>query len=283
MAKWMVVADQEDARELGEFLARSIPGEWHEERRDPAVRYALGSTIDEENKPQVAWVMADALAAFLVDVHPLPWLKVLFGRRYRGFQPQDAETILSTAVRDLHLDDEHNRDRRELAATLLAGFLSENDVVVLDGVRTFLLPEIRQEFEDALDQAVDQFLLEEEYQEFVALLRQFVAQAPGRIPTIHICRDGANFHFEDDQGQRVGDEIVQELMEGIAAAEGTPDDIMVSALITLAPYAVVIHQYQERMEHEAMRTIEAVFEGRVTFCGGCRRCRRQLTDHRQTF
>lgn len=279
MAEWVLLTQQDDyVVGLGEFLARSVPGEWQVGTDGSLEWYAFRCTLDSQQSS--AWLIAQAVADYLLNVADEPWLRQMLHRRYQRLSEVDEQTLIQGVVHDLHSDPEHNRDRVELAATLIVTFLEEHDVLVFDGVRTFLLPEIRQEFEETLDQAVDHFFIEQEYREFVGLLRAFVSNANGRWDLVHVWMDSHPFHFEDGEGQRVGEDIVSDLAMG-AVQEGTQDDLLVSALITLAPRRVVVHR--GRLQREALRTIQAVFEERVSFCRDCARCRRDLTDRRLLY
>lgn len=279
MAEWMVATDANAVAGLGEFLARSVPGQWVEVVEGALVVYHLQRANDEESS---IWPMARALAQYLVIYQERAWLLTLFRRRYSSFSTAEENEILDETLRILHSDDEHDVDRIDLTTTLLFSYLTEEHRVVLDGVRDFLLPDIRAEFEDAMDRAVDVFLMEQEYREFVRLLRQLVEVAGTGTEAIHVRFSGHHFFFEDNQGRRLGDKLVEEMLSGLDFEDGHADDVLISALVTLAPRHVTIHQ--GGVGDEAFRTVTAVFEGRVSFCQGCRRCHQaQIDRDRRSF
>lgn len=276
VGEWIVAADPGAAAELGECLARTVWGEWSELIGTGIVSYTLVRR-DEDRAAQVLPITR-AIAGFLVGPHEMAWLQQLVRRHFR-FSADEQEAVIAKARGYLHGDREHDRDREELAVEVLHGFLMESDIVVLDGVKDFLVPEIRQEFEDALDRAADEFALDREYREFIGVLRQYVAGAKVRLNTVHVLGAGNRFRLEDERGRRIGDDI----LAGYANAkdDGYPDDALVHALVTLAPRQVVCHQ--GLVDRETIETLGAVFDGRVVRCSGCRRCRVALTDPRGTF
>ncbi|MDA8195180.1 MAG: putative sporulation protein YtxC [Thermaerobacter sp.] len=280
MVGWVVVAEQDDtAAGIGEILARRVPGEWREGTFEGHAWYAFYCSA--QGREKVVPTMAAGLAEFLLDVRARAWLRTILHRRYRGLPIDDEVAVLRAAQQELGASVPRQRDRMQRAAGLLERFLQEHDVVVVEGIRTFLLPDIRREWEEVVDHAVDEFLEEQEYREFVSLLRQFIASANRRWDLVHVCLNPLPFHFEDGAGQRVGDDVLSDLTDGRTVQNGIQDDLLVSALVTLAPQRVIVHRGPLRKE--ASRTIQAVFEGQVSFCQDCPRCHNELTDRRFSY
>lgn len=50
------------------------------------------------------------------------------------------------------------------------------------------------------------------------------------------------------------------------------EDLLISALITIAPRNVMLHMAGIPQEHGVVQTIQHVFEGRVMTCDGCEIC-----------
>lgn len=281
VAQWVVTTDHPVMSEgLGEFLARSIPGQWTESRHGQHLNCVLeGEGEDFEN---LAWPMARALAQYLLIYHERNWLDELLTRRYHSFAPDEHQKIINDVVHLLHTDHDQDLGRVDLAATLIFSYLQSNPLLVVEGIRTFLMPEIRAEFEEAIDQAVDIFLMEQEYQEFVRLLRQLVAVAGNQTEWIHVHFDNQRFFFEDPSGNRLGEDLVHDMLAGVDNQTGELDDVLISALVTLAPARITIHR--GHLHREGRETLKQVFDGKVLFCHGCARCySREIDSDRRSF
>lgn len=50
------------------------------------------------------------------------------------------------------------------------------------------------------------------------------------------------------------------------------EDLVVSALITIAPRNIMVHTSDRLSDKEVLETIKSVFEGRVVVCEGCELC-----------
>lgn len=268
MAKeWVVATDHVWLDGLGEFLARAVSGEWREVVA-PAV---VGYVRPAEEEASDALRIARAVSRFLLEVRLSTFLARRLHRRYRDFSlGLEGDRIIARALGILTADPERNRDRIDLATAELLSFLHDHDVLVLNGVSAFLWPEIVQELEEALDRAVDEYLIEQEYREFVALLRRLVTMAKESAGAVHIFHGESRFYVEDERGERLGEDLWRDMVAGLQLDEGTLGDLLVSLLVTLAPNRLTIHR--DPPDDEAMRTLEAVFGSAVIVCRGCLRC-----------
>ncbi len=270
VAGWVVTSDDAVMSQgLGEFLARSVAGQWTESRQGTHLQCELIGDADELD--ELAWPMARALAQYLLIYHERDWLDDLLHRRYHIFDADEQCTILDHALRILHQDQDQDLSRMDLAAAVIFNYLVHQPTLVVEGVRTFLMSDIKVEFDEAIDQAVDTHLMEQEYQEFVHLLRQLVNVAGTRQEWIHVHFDQRRrFYFEDPSGLRLADELIDDILDGADVELGGLDDVLISALVTLAPERITIHQ--GNLAKEGQETLLQVFDGRVLFCRGCSRC-----------
>lgn len=262
----MITADRENG--LGEFLARNVSGEWSEERLGNQIHYCL-----EQAEPRSVQMLpiAQALSDYLLEREGVEWLSHILRRRYRDFTSEERDGIMDAAIRELHADPDLERDRNDLATATLMGFLNEHDRVVVSGVWTFLLPEIREAYEASVDQAVDNHLADCEYQQYVNLLKGLVEKTESSVDAVHVLGQDGPFRLEDQDGKPVGEQLMDEMRSGINWDETLEDDLLVSVLFTLAPKTVVLHHLEP--EAVTIRTLEAVFGQPVQFCQGCSRCR----------
>jgi putative sporulation protein YtxC len=280
MTEWNVVTDDITiAKGLGEFLAHSVPGEWTESRRGTRVSYVL-ACADEEWE-SLAWPLARAMAQYLLMYGERSWLQDMVGRRYPVLDIREQRRVVRAVLPLLHTGQERDLTRLDVATTSIYSFLRSNSTLVVEGVRTFLLQEIRREFEDAIDQAVDARLMEQEYEEFIHVLRQLVMAAKTRHEWIHVWFVMDRFYFEDAAGRRIGDDLLQDMTGAVDNDGSGLDDVLISALVTLAPLRITIHQ--GHIAQEGRDTLVKVFDGRVIFCRGCVRCHSALDRDRRSF
>jgi putative sporulation protein YtxC len=213
--------------------------------------------------------LAEGLCDFILDGCRQRLLRRLVAARYSYFTPAEQAEIVATAERALAA-----RDRREGVRSRLLQYLQGQNTLIVEGFLTFRLKDLVGEAEEALDGAVDAFLLQREYREFIRLLRHFVETLPPRHDLVHaVLQPGGGFRLADADGSP----LPADPAAGGAAADGelAPEDRVISALVTLAPRAIVLHRPAgpAALSEEALATVREVFGTRLHVCAGCRICR----------
>jgi putative sporulation protein YtxC len=164
-------------------------------------------------------------------------------------------------------------DRGTRILTRLMEFLERNDEVVLDGFVRFRLRDYLEELEDAVDRAVDEYLMEREYREFIRLLRYFIEMQESRIEEVHVLVSPSGiYRLVDRENQPLRsdhlDEGIIQMMEGDLGYE----DLLVSSLIALAPRLVTIHTKDGAQKLPSLDTLNSIFAERLLVCKGCQLC-----------
>ena len=271
-----------------------------EERRLGGVRF-VRCRLEAEGGPAGASVafrraLAGALAAWIVERDERRLLRRLIAIRYAYLTEVEREGVLSHAERALAGGSEapgagappapdgppsssSARERQERVRVELLEYLLRHDTLVLDGFVRFRLKDYVEELAIAVDRAVDEFLLEREYREFIGLLRYFVNSRADRPPLAEcfVAADGT-FTLEDEAGGALCARGLDGKEAGAGPAGVAPEDLLVSALITVAPWRVRLHLpagYGPGFSPEAMGSLREVFAGAVEVCLGCRRCPRR--------
>lgn len=257
---------------LGLRLAHTVPGEWRESAAGSQTQYEW--RMNPEFRDDEAQQLAQGLTEFLLEDWFSHWLRSLIRRHYPYFEFDEQSALLAYAATRLTANRGAIEARTALVKHRIEDFLADHHHVVVEGLATFLLKDVGREMEDAIDLAVDDLLMENEQREFVRLLRNFLSLQSPRVGEVHVFYRGSRFFIEDGDGHPAGLDIVQELMAGLPS-EAPQDDLLLSALLTLAPRR--IHLHRGPTEEDAKRTLAQVFEERLDICHGCAasRCRRQ--------
>jgi len=151
-------------------------------------------------------------------------------------------------------------------------YLSNNRVLIIEGFIRFRLRQYLGLLEEAVEQAVDEFMLEKEYREFIMLLRHFLAAQEPRVDRVHVLiRSDGGFRLVDDTGSSVSEQFLTGCLEEAGTKDINRDDLLISALITIAPRRVRLHA-AVGTDTEGLRTLRAVFAERLTVCRGCEIC-----------
>lgn len=252
---------------------RGITTRMREERIQSRVFFLCddGGKSDEESR-EIRHGIGLAVAGYIRFYHE-PQLVRNAVRKAFPFHSSEADTVEKAVLRWLEKKRKRKpslRFDRKIAGQV-SGFLKHSRRLAVDGFIRFRLKGYHRLFSRLLDQAVRDYRLEQEYQEFIELLRYFVSTQKTQIPVIHVLHFGkSRFHLmkEDGTPLRLKDVegAVQELMEHTFSRE----DLIVSTLLSAAPEFVVLHTRQR--EETIIRTVRKIFEGRIVLCEGCPLC-----------
>jgi len=223
-------------------------------------------------------IVAGALSDVIVDNWEQRLLRKFIRSSYYYFNSEEQDTILSYAGRNLNSGGTEPAAAQTLARKRqvlhrLLDYLDGVDELVLEGFVTFRLKDYVEELEDAVDRAVDDFLMEKEYMEFIRLLRYFVEAQEPRVDEVHVVvYPGGGFKLLDETGQPIHNEYLEEFVVEMLDSEVNYEDLLISSLITIAPSRVSLHLPVMTGRDEAVETVRSVFGDRVTLCRGCETC-----------
>ncbi len=166
----------------------------------------------------------------------------------------------------------YRHSRKTRIAQKIRDYLEIHDKLILEGFIRFRLKEYYSELQAAITVAVDEFVMEKEYLEFIRLLRYFVDIQEPKIETLHVLvKSSGGFQLYDQDNNLVNNDYLDGFVADMVDNEITYEDLLISALITIAPRFVVLHVTAKR-ESETIRTIRNVFGDRVSYCQGCSLC-----------
>jgi putative sporulation protein YtxC len=155
-------------------------------------------------------------------------------------------------------------------------YLDMEDEFNIEGFVNFRLNMYINELNDAIERALEIFVAEREYNEFIKLLRYFVEIQECKIDTIHLCqsKDG-RYILYDESRNRISSEYFDELRAEIIDENINYDDLLISTLITISPKKITIHDIDSFKNRELVQTIMNVFTERITICSKCELCSTQ--------
>lgn len=258
------------------------PGLWEADAAAGRLAYRTeGRALPPKERTAVLRRGAAGLAEYVLTAVEPELLRVIVRKQYQYDQDEELERIVwhcrqllygSGAPEEAQQAWESRSRRKRKIEEELLGFLQEQPAVHLDGYITFRLDFYWEELAEVAEYAVDEFVMDKQYQEFISLLNYFVCLQEPKIPLIHLVqtKDG-EFGLFDERFEpiehRTADKIVADMLE----AEMNVEDLVVSTLIGISPGQVILHT--QNPDLPVVRTIEAIFEHRVTVCTNCWSCR----------
>lgn len=223
--------------------------------------------------------VSNVLAEHIIRQYEEKLITRIINSNYCYFNAIEKKEILNLSIRSIRNEDKDFFNslfqirRRNVIIRRLLDYFKGSNSLILDGFVNFRLKDYITDLEEIVDKAVDDFLMEREYKEFIRLLRYFVDIQEPKFEIIHIIVGFDNkYILLDERKREVTNECVQEFVNELSEGEINYDDLLVSTLITLAPKKITIHSNGQLRNKELMETIKNVFSGKVVICNGCEMC-----------
>ncbi|MEG6617047.1 putative sporulation protein YtxC [Peptococcaceae bacterium 1198_IL3148] len=221
------------------------------------------------------------------DVIVNQWQNILINNiikeNYYYFNEDEKDRILAFAqdyVQNKNTDfgiQLHSR-RWEQINQRLNEYLENNDQLVVEGFIRFRLKEYVSDLKEAIDNAVDDFLMEREYGEFIQLLRYFVDIQDSKLDLAHVVvKPNGSFALYDNNERAINNQTIEDFILDVND-DINYEDLLVSALISLSPRKIVFHHNEKKLPKTTLKTIQDVFVGRVETCVGCEICNGQINN-----
>lgn len=229
-------------------------------------------------------ILKNHLAGIIADIILEYWedhlVREIIRENYYYFAEEEKDMIFRYTLQHINREKDGSSSgqiclviRKSRILQKVLEYMHGNNRIILDGFIKFRLKEYINELREAADSAVDDFLIEREYREFIQLLKYFVGIQEPRYEQIHVLIKPEKYFVLYDEKHRV---IKRDCLEGciieLSDNEISYDDLLVSVLITLSPRWITIHYEGDCGVPAAIDTIVNVFEERVTRCGGCKLC-----------
>ena len=216
------------------------------------------------------------LAIYIINKYNEYLLKLIINRNYGYFDKKDKISIYNSvknAYSNIYSSD--NSDAISIIIRELNNYFQEQDAdsIVLEGFVLFRLGKYTEKLEILIDHVVDDYFVKMEYENFIMMLKEFVALQAPSIRLVHI-------FLKSDKRYSVCNENFEELSQsqllGISLENESDiineDDFLLSALINMAPQKIIIHQVRKIKNKQLLETLQKIFESRLTMCNGCKIC-----------
>lgn len=149
---------------------------------------------------------------------------------------------------------------------VIKDFMIDEGQINIDGFIRFRLKTMKDNIQSIVDKAVEVYMIEKEYNEFIKLLKYFVEIQESKLEVVNIIiKRNGEYLVEDENGKNLFDEFIKELIESKERIDANPEDVIISGLITNAPRHIYITNKKYCLNKEFLNTISAVFGERVMF------------------
>jgi len=241
--------------------------------------------FDQSSRPHTLEFLAGVIADIVIDKLEKKFINRIIKHKYHQFSTEERIQIQELTLD--HLDNLNEAGsinhtlgklvRKEEIIKQILTYLNKHQDLNVEGFVRFRLKDYLDDLKFAVERAVDDFIIEKEYNEFIDLLKYFVDLQEPRIGVVHVIKRGNDsFKIMDKNGSIINNEYLEGYLAEMFDDEVEYEDLLVSALINVAPLKIVLHFKDENTE----KTVRNIFGERVEVCRGGLWIRQHIQGHR---
>lgn len=166
------------------------------------------------------------------------------------------------------------QDEFEIKETLFKEiklYIKENKNIVLEGVVNFRINEYIKLIDNIVDMAVNKYIIEKEYKEFIDLLKIYVNTSEPKIEIIHLIYVNGESILLDKNKNIIQIDCNINNAKYLSDITFSSNDIALNTLLSMLPNKIDVHIINE--EDEFINTLKLIFENRIKICTECNICK----------
>lgn len=216
--------------------------------------------------------LSELIAEVVLEFYEEKLLKQMLNYNYFYFDEYERLCICEKCFNIMENEEEMEiKNREEIIQNAVFSYVEENKSMILDGFVYFRLKEYFSYLDNVIDTAVNQFIIEKEYNEFINLLRIYVDSKKTECELLHLIYiNGESILLDNNKNiVSVSDNIFN--AKYLSDISFSSNDFALNTLLTLLPAKIEIHLIGE--EDEFINTIKLIFENKVSICRECNICK----------
>lgn len=213
------------------------------------------------------------LSCLVIDELEESFFKKIILKNYFYFNSTEIKQILEMCF-DI-LTDDFNTYFDKKYNCLISDFetyLTNNKSIILTGFINFRIKDYMMILENIVDEAVNTFIIEKEYLEFVSLLKMYINSQNCNCEIVHLIYNNENSILLDENKNiiNISDDIFK--AKYLSDITFSSNDYALNSLLTLIPKKIYIHLIDNVID-EFIHTIGLIFENRTEICTDCDICK----------
>ena len=213
------------------------------------------------------------LACLVIDELEESFIKKLILKNYFYFDFNERKHIVDICF-DIFTDDFNLYFDKKYNCLIndFESYLKNNKSIILNGFLNFRIKDYMSILEEVVDEAVNNFVIEKEYLEFISLLKMYVNSQKSTCDIVHLIYNNESSILLDKDKNiiNVSDDVFK--AKYLSDISFSSNDYALNSLLTLIPKKIYIHLIDNCID-EFIHTLSLIFESRVEICTDCDICK----------
>ena len=210
--------------------------------------------------------ISEMLSFLVIENYEESILKRIIYINYFYFDNNERGTVLEIAQNLLSENEMFSiDDRQTILYDAFYKYLLKSKKIILDGFINFRIKKYLDFLSSVIDDAVNYFIVEREYWEFISLLKVYINSETSLVEQVHLIYDNSKSILLDKDNNII--DIDKDIFKTKYLSDITfsSNDYTLNTLLNLVPQKIYIH-LSNGFSDEFINTLQLVFEDRVEIC-----------------
>ena len=215
-------------------------------------------------------LLKTAFYDFITNTKRNDWFREILKNKYYYEDLEEQQQILEIIYsvlegqrEDLAVFFKETSEDLNIIKAAIEHIFQDNVSFSFDSFLKFRLRPYLQMLEDYVELAIDEYKMEQEYQMFVQMLRDFLTNREPKMDTLHLLFDEEITFYNEQFVEIKRGELTRMIDRKLLVNHPVyVDSASIAPLLSLAPTSIFI--YTKDPEEPLVRTIKNIFEERVT-------------------
>ncbi len=216
-------------------------------------------------------IISNILCDCIITYYEEPLIKRLINFDYFYFSDIEKRHIFDMCLEILEDIEDDYYCREDLIKNAIYYYIKKEKSMILDGFVNFRLYDYVKLMDSLVDSAVNRYLIEKEYLEFVNILKLYINSSVPTQNLVHLIYSNSYATLVDENKQIIStnDEILK--AKYLSDISFSVNDYVLNTLLNIIPKKIIIHLTDNYVD-EFINTLQLIFENRITICNDCNLC-----------
>ena len=217
-------------------------------------------------------IISNIMSSLIIDLYEENLLKHIIFNNYFYFTDIEQRKILEICKDYLYGGDlDEVTLRKDSLKISCIEYFATNKSVVLDGFINFRIRDYIKIIDYVVDLAVNKFVIDKEYNEFIDLLRCYINSRESKTSLVHLIYQNQETILLDEFKNIITIDNTSLNSKYLSDITFSSNDYALNTLLTLLPEKIYIHDI-DNVQDEFINTIKLIFDNRVYVCNDCNLC-----------
>lgn len=200
------------------------------------------------------------------------FFRQIISKDFFYFSKEERSVILDNCFNIIIDSDTIIKEKFEILFSSFLNYVIEHKNIFLSGFINFRLQSYWDVLERIVEDAVNSYILEKEYNEFISLLRLYINSSETIEDVLHIVYSKDFTIMLDSNKNIINNSQNAFKAKFLSDISFSTNDYTLNTLLTLLPEKIYVHLIDNKID-EFITTLSLIFEKRLEICTECNICK----------